>query len=101
MESLNQAMNNIVLDGEEEGGLAFEEEHVNDYDGGRFVCNVKLCLVGKFLTKGIMDFQVMKQTLAALWRSGQGVYIKELDVNLFLIQFYHEIDIKRVVEGSP
>lgn len=48
-----------------------------------------------------MDFQAMQQTLAALWRPVKGVYIRELDVNLFLFKFYHEIDIKRVVEGSP
>lgn len=43
----------------------------------------------------------MKQTLAVLWKPGRGVYIKELDVNLFLFQFYHEIDIKRVIDGCP
>lgn len=27
--------------------------------------------------------------------------IKEMDTNFFLFQFFHEIDIKRVVDGSP
>ena len=27
--------------------------------------------------------------------------MKELDTNLYLFQFFHEVDIKRVVEGSP
>lgn len=30
-----------------------------------------------------------------------GVYIREIDVNLYLFQFSHELDIKRVIEGSP
>lgn len=43
----------------------------------------------------------MKHTLAALWKPGKGVFIREVDANLFVFQFYHEIDIKRVVDGSP
>lgn len=35
-----------------------------------------------------------------LWKLGKGVYIKEVDANLFLFQFYREIDIKRVIDGS-
>lgn len=30
-----------------------------------------------------------------------GVYMKELDANLYLFQFYHEVDVKRVMEGCP
>lgn len=29
------------------------------------------------------------------------MYVKQLDANRFLFQFYHELDIKRVIEGSP
>lgn len=87
MDNLNQAMNNIVLEDDEEGGLVFEEEQVSDPENQQFVCNAKLCLNGKFLTKGVLDFQAMQKTLAALWRPGRGVYIKELDTNLFLFQF--------------
>lgn len=101
MESITQAMNNIILDEEEEEVLALEDDNVNEQGKAQFVCDAKLCLVGRFLTEGIMDFQAIQQTLAALWRPGKGVYIKELDVNLFLFQFYHEIDINRVIEGSP
>ena len=42
----------------------------------------------------------MQQTLASLWRPGKSVYIKELETNRYLFQFYHELDIKRVIEGS-
>lgn len=38
--------------------------------------------------------------MAALWRPCKGVLIKEVDINLYVFQFYHEIDIKRVIEGS-
>lgn len=29
------------------------------------------------------------------------VYIKEMEPNLFIFQFYHEIDVKRVMQGCP
>lgn len=98
---LIQAMQDITLEEEEEGGLALEglEE---DGEGANFCdYNAKLCLVGRFLSEGVMDFQAMQQTLAAHWKPGKGVYIREVDVNLYLFQFYHEVDIKRVLDGSP
>lgn len=39
--------------------------------------------------------------MAALWSPGKGMYVKQLEANKFLFQFYHEIDIKRVIDGSP
>lgn len=63
--------------------------------------DVHLCMVGRFLNEGVVDFTAMKHTLASLWRPGKGVYMKEIDVNRYIFQFYHELDIKRVVSGSP
>lgn len=34
-------------------------------------------------------------------KTGKGVYIKAVEANLFLFQFYHGIDMNRVIEGSP
>lgn len=96
-----QAMNNITLEDEEEGGLAFDigvEGGDTEVTGN---IDAKLCLVGRFLVEGVVDFGAMKQTMAALWRPGKCVYIREVDSNLYLFQFYHELDVKRVVEGSP
>lgn len=100
MEDLNQAMNDILLEEEEEGELIIQEE-IDVNENQYYDCNAKLCLVGKFLTEGVMNFQAMQQTLAAIWKPGGAVYIKELDANLFLFQFYHGIDFKRVIDGSP
>lgn len=60
----------------------------------------KLYLVGHFMNE-VVDFHVMQQKLASLWNTGRGVFIEDIDVNFYLFQFYHEIDIKMVVEGSP
>ncbi|WOG87678.1 hypothetical protein DCAR_0206909 [Daucus carota subsp. sativus] len=43
----------------------------------------------------------MQHTLASLWKPGKGVYIKTVEANLFIFQFYHAIDLNRVIEGSP
>uniref|UniRef100_A0A803Q8T4 DUF4283 domain-containing protein n=1 Tax=Cannabis sativa TaxID=3483 RepID=A0A803Q8T4_CANSA len=43
----------------------------------------------------------MQNTLASLWQPGKGMFVKELEPNLYVFQFYHEIDIQRVIEGSP
>lgn len=95
-----ETMNNISLDDEEDDGLILEGiagetflESIKDF-------NAELCLVGRFLIEGVVDFPAMQQTMAALWRPGKGVFIKEVDVNLYLFQFYHEVDIRRVMNGS-
>ncbi|KAL8148452.1 hypothetical protein AgCh_005717 [Apium graveolens] len=100
-QNIIQAMNNISFEEEEEGGIAFEEvegEEVNDILQG---LNIHLCLVGRFINEGVVDFTTMKHTLASIWKPGKGVSVKEIDVNLYIFQFYHELDIKRVIRGSP
>lgn len=94
-------MNAISLEDEEEGGLQIEEPtgdviglHAQGFDP-------KLCVVGRFISEGKVDFMAMQHTMAALWKPGRGVYMKELDSNLYLFQFYREIDVKRVMEGCP
>lgn len=96
-----EAMNNITLEDEEDSGIALEGLDGENQSEGFQNYNAELCLVGRFITEGVVDFQAVQQTLAALWRPGKGVHIKELDVNLYLFQFFHAIDIKRVCEGSP
>lgn len=60
------AMNNITLDDEKDAGIAIEDfeglevaRRLNNFD-------VKLCLMCRFITKEIVDFQVMQHTLVAL-----------------------------------
>lgn len=80
--NLVEAMNNITLEDEENEGLAFEVT-TEDLNVDQEI-NPHLCLVGRFLVDGVVDFPAMKQTMAALWRPGKGVFIKEIDVNLYL-----------------
>lgn len=73
--------------------------NVNEQLSNGFEAN--FCVVGRFLTEGYVEFPAMQHTLAALWRSGKGVYMKELETNLYLFQFYREVDVRRVMDGSP
>lgn len=94
-------MNNITLEEEEEWGIAVEDSDVVEDIEALQGIDVHLCLVGRFINEGIVDFTAMKHTLASLWNPGKGVYIKEIDVNLYIFQFYHELDVQRVISGSP
>lgn len=95
------AMKNVSIDDEEEGVLAIDGAKVGDNVHGFAGFNAKLCVVARFISDGHVEFPAMQQTLASLWRPGRGVYMKELEPNLYLFQFYHELDVKRVLEGSP
>ncbi|WOG81854.1 hypothetical protein DCAR_0101008 [Daucus carota subsp. sativus] len=86
----------ISLEEEESGGLSYEAEEA--LDGG---IDTRWCLVGRFLSDRSIDFEKMQHSMATLWKPGKGVYIKRLEPNLFLFQFNHEVDINRVIEGSP
>lgn len=59
------------------------------------------CLVGKLLSDKPADFEALRNVIAALWRPGKGMFVKELDINRYLFQFFHEVDIQRAIEGSP
>ncbi|XP_060965565.1 uncharacterized protein LOC115700201 [Cannabis sativa] len=84
------------IEDEEEEELIFEGGNDDSAD-----IDDRWCLVGRFLTHRSIDFQAMQNKMAQLWQPGRGLYVKELEHNLYLFQFYHEVDIERVMEGSP
>ncbi|XP_030497870.2 uncharacterized protein LOC115713529 [Cannabis sativa] len=93
---LNKEYAHISLEEEEEGILIGD-----DNEGEEVAFDDRWCLVGKFLTGRTLDFDAMRHMMASLWQPGKGVYIKELDTNRYLFQFYHEIDVQVVIDGSP
>lgn len=93
---MEESFARFSLEDEEQGELVYVEESAVSSE-----IDTRWCLVGRFLTDCSIDFQAMQHKMASLWRPGRGMYVKQLDVNRFLFQFYHEIDIKRVCDGSP
>lgn len=96
IQEMEEAFAAIQIEDEEHGGLCYENdnEDLSDID-------MRWCLIGKFLTDSPIDYQAMQHKMASLWRPGKGLYVKQLESNRFIFQFYHEIDIKRVIDGSP
>ena len=60
-----------------------------------------ICLVGTFLADPSLNFNVMKHKMDSIWRPGRGINIKDLGSRLILFQFYHLIDLRRVMDGGP
>ncbi|MBA0710170.1 hypothetical protein Golax_025162 [Gossypium laxum] len=88
----NELANLALTDEEEE---AFEEdEAVVDQ-------NLHLCLVGRCLTDSIVHFPSLRNTMADLWHPIRGICISDLGDRRYLFQFFHEVDIQRVLAGTP
>lgn len=79
LKEIEESFANIRIEEEEEGGLSYEEttEDLSELDA-------RWCLVGKFITDSNIDFQVMQHKMASLWRLGRGLYVKELERNIYI-----------------
>lgn len=62
---------------------------------------LRLCLVGRFVTKRPIRTHIMKDCLAAIWGPVKGVSIREVVPGIFLFQFNHGMDMERVMKGGP
>lgn len=77
-----------------------EEEALQEHDGA-LVCVHQLCLVGRCLTDSVVHFLSLRNTMADLWHPIGGICITEIGEKRYLFQFFHEVDIVRVVVGIP
>lgn len=59
------------------------------------------CIIGRLLIEKEIKFLAMKNVLASVWRPVKGVWIKELEHNLFIFQFFHELDLDRMIRNGP
>ncbi|MBA0793096.1 hypothetical protein Gohar_017528, partial [Gossypium harknessii] len=58
-------------------------------------------LVGCFLTAIVVRFEARRTTMANLWHLIEGIFISDLGEKRFLFWSYVEVDIARVIQGSP
>lgn len=92
----------LSLGGEEEYGAVFHREGGLRQEGVQGQgSNLDLCLIRRFLTDRSIRFTSMRDTLSKIWRPGKGVTISETEKGLYLFQFYHRLDMERVVNGGP
>ncbi|XP_050232856.1 uncharacterized protein LOC126681355 [Mercurialis annua] len=87
--------NRLAVLEEEELGLDYSE--VANEEGGE----TKGWLIGRFLTDKSVNLVAMRQVMAMVWKPVRGVKVSELKPNVFLFQFYHEMDLARVVNEGP
>ncbi|KAJ8767776.1 hypothetical protein K2173_020716 [Erythroxylum novogranatense] len=59
------------------------------------------CVVGRLLTEKSINFMVFKQVMASVWRPVKGLLVKELGNNVFVFQFFHHLDVERVLNDGP
>ncbi|XP_019166512.1 PREDICTED: uncharacterized protein LOC109162247 [Ipomoea nil] len=58
-------------------------------------------LVGRFLTRRMVNIEFMQQVMAEVWQPVSGVQVSELQPNLFMFVFYHQTDMQRVIDEGP
>lgn len=92
----SSTLDQLALEEEEE-----ELEVPGEEDHHEQNLDPQLCLVRRFLTNRSLRIHMMKQRMAGVWRPGRGITIKEVDGDRFLFQFYHKVDIQRVLKGGP
>ncbi|MBA0701391.1 hypothetical protein Goari_027008 [Gossypium aridum] len=81
--------------------LADEEEEAFQEDAAVIDQNLQLYLVGRCLTDSIVHFPSLRNTMADLWHPIRGICILYLGERHFLFQFFHEVDIRKVLVGTP
>ncbi|KAL8524183.1 hypothetical protein ACS0TY_013958 [Phlomoides rotata] len=59
------------------------------------------CVVGRFLTDQMINFTAMKNRMADIWKLVKGVTIRTLGNGRFMFEFYHPLDVSRVMDGLP
>lgn len=93
-QSIDDHMAGLNIEEEENEELVVEgdiKEEVNRYE---------LCLVGHFLIEKNINTRAMKTKMADVWKLTMGINIKEIDIGIFLFQFYHK-DMVWVLNGGP
>nr|GMD54281.1 uncharacterized protein LOC109174935 [Ipomoea batatas] len=58
-------------------------------------------VVGRLFTKRPIKFQIFQDTMAGFWTPRMGVTMSQLQPHRFLIRFYHDADITRIMNDGP
>ncbi|XVF47205.1 hypothetical protein PTKIN_Ptkin03bG0090400 [Pterospermum kingtungense] len=96
---MTDGLGHLSLEDDDDEGLAL------DFEGDDVklqLAQIEFCLVGRFLTDRVVNFVAMRNMIADIWKPVKGVVgIKDIGHQRYIFQFYHMVDLKRVVEGGP
>ena len=86
--------------------LTFTEEEGEDIELGSESTRAareigKNCLVMKILTQRIIVLDALRKHLKMLWKPNRGLWISEIDEDLYLVEFGDGRDKKRILEMCP
>lgn len=81
--------------------LMDEEEEKFNEESAMMEWNYQYCLVGSCLTDSVVHFPSLRNIIDDLWHSIGGICISGLGDKRYLFQFFHEVDIKRAISGTP
>ncbi|CAH9106030.1 unnamed protein product [Cuscuta epithymum] len=86
--------------------LNLEEEDAEEIDVSEAVLSPaqvgpSFLAVGRILTDKQVKFPYFRDTMADVWRPGRGVHIRDLGERRYLFQFFHEVDINRIMADTP
>lgn len=88
-------MASLTLEDDEEGVVIVDDEVGQEYGDS------DLCVVGRFLNARPVNFTAMKHTLAALMQPAMGMSVREINGGLYVFQFFHKVDMNRILDMSP
>lgn len=83
-------MENLNLNTGEDDDLVIEPDHEE-------LASPELCVVGRFLMEQSVNFNVLRSRIAATWKPMRGVSIRDIGQGRFLFQFYHILNVQRVM----
>ncbi|KAI8027555.1 hypothetical protein LOK49_LG02G02514 [Camellia lanceoleosa] len=95
-DTIDKIVQRLVLTAEEKEMVSVEESLTQP-----ILTKLRLCLIGKLLSQRPNNIDVMKTNLISVWKPSKGVMFKSLGDNLFLFQFNHITDKKRVLINGP
>ncbi|KAJ8773267.1 hypothetical protein K2173_028444 [Erythroxylum novogranatense] len=93
---MEYAMHNLTIREKEEAEFVIPTE-----DTPREAINHELCLLGKLVGERAINADAFERSMLNLWRPMRGAYIKLMEAyNLYIIQFYHHLDMKKMLAGG-
>ncbi|CAN0918004.1 hypothetical protein LINGRAHAP2_LOCUS30612 [Linum grandiflorum] len=61
----------------------------------------QLCVVGSMLITRPYNFNALRHRMASLWQPCMGMAVEELGNRLLLFRFYHNLDLRWVLDNGP
>ncbi|KAJ8765838.1 hypothetical protein K2173_015792 [Erythroxylum novogranatense] len=92
---VSASLANLSVDSAPDDGLVYGSDDLVTTD------DAQLCLVGRFLTDKAINFHAMRHTLASVWQPLMGMQVREVKTGLYVFQFFHAVDVHRILDMRP